>query len=510
MAFAGAPSLHLAAHEAAHVIQQRQGVQRSAIDGGPGDFYEQHAEQVAERVVAGQSAEALLDGVSGSAGAGPAVQRYAIEHGHRVSNARQIATPDVAEQQRKHFLAVPAVIARSNLVLEGMRSKVMLVEGADAGGQLAGLKQVTPARRDEEPTELFDVNECVDVSDRVTGSGQSHAIYQPPGGDKTVQKQSPYDLGRLNKVIELLTQRQDVAPGHVTEAQDEQARREEPIEPDEVYQFNFRDIQISTSSGKEASDELADAIQDKNLRAALLLDLLKDDAYSSVALQQRVVDHLDGYLETIELQATEPKAPIDQQKREAWRVLLEELIQTAEQLLLDNQQQQARLHQNQQSGLYAQLPDEAKSERAQQLGVNEHAQPEVGEAYAVASTRERTQEDGEKWSFHFAAVVARDGGDAVTLENYNRNKGGDGNPEWYFDMQGPREQSFHDKHKDTVADGLTLRMGEAATEDLKDDFRRRIAEKLGAEVPEGPLLRIASAVTRAELAAIYADACEGR
>jgi hypothetical protein len=73
--FAGAPDLHTAAHEAAHVVQQRAGVQlRGGIDGGPNDPYEQHADQVADKVVRGESAEALLDAHAG-AGGPPAVQR---------------------------------------------------------------------------------------------------------------------------------------------------------------------------------------------------------------------------------------------------------------------------------------------------------------------------------------------------------------------------------------------------------------------------------------------------
>ncbi len=60
IAFAGAPDLHTAAHEAAHVVQQRAGVQLQGGVGRVGDSYEQNADAVAELVVAGKSAEALL------------------------------------------------------------------------------------------------------------------------------------------------------------------------------------------------------------------------------------------------------------------------------------------------------------------------------------------------------------------------------------------------------------------------------------------------------------------
>jgi len=64
VAFSGAPSLHTAAHEAAHVVQQQAGVQLKRDDGAEGGAYEQHADAVADRVVRGESAEALLDQVA--------------------------------------------------------------------------------------------------------------------------------------------------------------------------------------------------------------------------------------------------------------------------------------------------------------------------------------------------------------------------------------------------------------------------------------------------------------
>jgi hypothetical protein len=81
VAFAGAPDLHTAAHEAAHVVQQRAGVSLPGGVGQAGDAYEQHADAVAVRVVRGESAAGLLDqaGSSSSAApAAPAVQRRSV------------------------------------------------------------------------------------------------------------------------------------------------------------------------------------------------------------------------------------------------------------------------------------------------------------------------------------------------------------------------------------------------------------------------------------------------
>jgi outer membrane protein OmpA-like peptidoglycan-associated protein len=74
VAFAGAPDLHTAAHEAAHVVQQRAGVHLKGGMGQPGDAHERHADAVADMVVQGKSAEGLLDQYGGSGGGGQAVQ----------------------------------------------------------------------------------------------------------------------------------------------------------------------------------------------------------------------------------------------------------------------------------------------------------------------------------------------------------------------------------------------------------------------------------------------------
>ena len=69
VAFRESPDLHTAAHEAAHVVQQRGGVQLKGGVGEAGDRYERQADAVADAVVAGRSAEGLLDGYGSGRGA---------------------------------------------------------------------------------------------------------------------------------------------------------------------------------------------------------------------------------------------------------------------------------------------------------------------------------------------------------------------------------------------------------------------------------------------------------
>jgi len=75
VAFRSSPDLFTAAHEAAHVVQQRAGVHLKSGVGETGDRYEQHADAVAHAVVSGQSAEGLLDQMAPAGGASGGVQR---------------------------------------------------------------------------------------------------------------------------------------------------------------------------------------------------------------------------------------------------------------------------------------------------------------------------------------------------------------------------------------------------------------------------------------------------
>jgi hypothetical protein len=91
--FRAAPDLRLAAHEAAHVVQQRGGVQLKDGIGRPGDPYEQQADVVADAVEHGRSAEPLLDRPLVSSAATPNL-------------AHESAEPDEATLQ--HRLAINA------------------------------------------------------------------------------------------------------------------------------------------------------------------------------------------------------------------------------------------------------------------------------------------------------------------------------------------------------------------------------------------------------------------
>ena len=94
--------LHTSAHEAAHVVQQRGGVQLKDGVGQAGDVYEQHADAVASAVVAGRSAAELLE----------QTPRAGYQHG---VIQRSPLDPE-AQTQRSQLPAQPSVMLYSDML----------------------------------------------------------------------------------------------------------------------------------------------------------------------------------------------------------------------------------------------------------------------------------------------------------------------------------------------------------------------------------------------------------
>jgi len=118
VAFGGTPDLHTAAHEAAHVVQQRAGVQLKGGVGEEGDFHERHADAVADRVVRGESAASLLDQVAAaepSSSPSPVggVQRRAVQF----QETAGATSPRLEAFSRIHYYAMPGLLR----ALEGLR-----------------------------------------------------------------------------------------------------------------------------------------------------------------------------------------------------------------------------------------------------------------------------------------------------------------------------------------------------------------------------------------------------
>ena len=136
VAFASSPDLHTAAHEAAHVVQQRAGVSLYGGVGQAGDRYERHADRVADLVVRGEAAESTLDELARGA-AGPAApvgapiqRKISFKQGNTFTDLDHLREALHAKWDPAHHAAV------DQLVLDAARA------GGRAMGALHVYKQV--------------------------------------------------------------------------------------------------------------------------------------------------------------------------------------------------------------------------------------------------------------------------------------------------------------------------------------------------------------------------------
>ena len=94
VAFASQPDLHTAAHEAAHTVQQGAGaVSFKGVD-SPGDQHEVEADRVADAVVAGESAEPMLDAMVGDRSPGSSASSGAVQRKKTDEPKEQLTAAD--------------------------------------------------------------------------------------------------------------------------------------------------------------------------------------------------------------------------------------------------------------------------------------------------------------------------------------------------------------------------------------------------------------------------------
>lgn len=83
--------------------------------------------------------------------------------------------------------------------------------------------------------------------------------------------------------------------------------------------------------------------------------------------------------------------------------------------------------------------------------LNERANPEIGESYAIVRSRELSP-DVEEVPYHIAFVLAKDGDTNITIE---ADAGNDELEKPVFDMYSPRD-TFHDRYKDMYSPASTI------------------------------------------------------
>lgn len=151
-----------------------------------------------------------------------------------------------------------------------------------------------------------------------------------------------------------------------------------------------------------------------------------------------------------------------------------------------------------------------------QLGINESAAPDAGDAMAIFSIGKTIGDVDGDFSvkdyrtgnlinkpapYHFATVIARSGADYITMENYvRRNEEADTHspatldPRYFFRMYGPEAQSFHSENVDRFPNAMTLALSKPVQQvaQLQSDApiqfndEEDAVENVREKMPEGP------------------------
>ncbi len=200
VAFKTAPSLHTAAHEAAHVVQQRAGVQLEGGIGKSGDQYERQADAIADRVVQGRSAADLIQGASSHGVAQSAVQKE--ETAPSPAQAERIRK--MAKMRDSYETEVKALKAVASS-MKGKKSEEQIARHVSAERRKLGVKykDLTPADKREQ---IYKRNlkkygdKLGPTPDYLKGKGRSWSdIIEGacnPGGEDIIPKLLAAGLGR--------------------------------------------------------------------------------------------------------------------------------------------------------------------------------------------------------------------------------------------------------------------------------------------------------------------------
>lgn len=227
VAFKAAPDLHTAAHEAAHVVQQRSGVSLAGGVGQVGDKYEKHADSVADKVVQGASAAPLLGSVPGaSSKSDESVQmEKATRPPGAVGAVQQLIQPELdAYKTKAEELANVAVLPAPDFVaaVEACQEKKRAVEAAfeNAGQDVPVQVKIALGKDGESATTALDK---VKVRDFASASAEDFAALVAVGANFTGSKgrifvgraerlAAGFDAYQILAEIKTITAVDDLAP----------------------------------------------------------------------------------------------------------------------------------------------------------------------------------------------------------------------------------------------------------------------------------------------------------
>ncbi len=262
------PDLHTAAHEAAHVVQQSKGVSLYGGVGKAGDTHEQNADAVADRVVAGESAEDLLGSPSSAGASNGAVQKK--------------AAPSQAYADQSVIHAIQAHVKLTAARMHAGAAKIMEALGTDYGLAGDGPKrnivdeQIAMVNGDLENL-YYEIMRVPDVL-RGTLDPELGAIYGAFHESWARALNSAYSsLGMTGLVTTSRTKMQQVF-GLV-------GRAEGDLKP--VFAPRIASENVAEQRDEELKAAEMEALQTGMYSVEVALDLINADLHSSVADQSK-------------------------------------------------------------------------------------------------------------------------------------------------------------------------------------------------------------------------------
>lgn len=386
------PSPFLAAHEAAHVVQQANGVRMSRGMGAPGDSYERQADTAAELAVLGQSAQSVLPAAGPiSAMTGP-VQAYYKDNGVRIADDGKMAVPEESMIGSKTAYATPSLITSASAALKAATSVIELQPG--------GLSWKANDKDGNNEQDLVDIVP-VNTTD----------------GSKDTSMNMWADCGRSAKTVSGM----DGGSG----------------------QGNASPVARYNKNGKERKGKQGDWMDIQKVRMMMDLFSTKSSWWKIFSPKYKSKLDLSGlnaklvvYNDTKAKWAAEPD-------KESGKALA---LQRKMAILAKELDDMSRAE-------YEKLDADAKDQFDKEAGINMYADPEIGEAFHVSTggnDHPDKDPDAGTWNFHWAGVVMKTGGDTMTLENYSVSDYAVQNEDWVMQIYGvgKKGQSAHEEHRD--------------------------------------------------------------
>lgn len=443
IAFRSAPGLWLAAHEAAHVVQQRHGLRPGAALAAPDEGLERQADAVANRVAAGGSAHDLLPRGDPQTTAS-AVQRYTVE-------ALPAGNAQVGEGRQTALLGAQSLYAASGLI-GGANAKLQkagkqgsyieLTAGGGSvsvdgnaltkveprfltkpGGAHGGTEKANaPGGTDTEgtangPMALW--TDCGRSSAAVTGSsgGDDRSVVYRDNGvvklgkgidDSTV---SDWIKGGPNAMANQVYM--DLLPGFIARADNAAF----------VVEGVHYDMKTNTAAGA-----LGGAAAGAGL-GALAGSFIGGVGAGPGAVVGGIIGAIAGGIAGSQTKTKVFRKPATIAEAKT---------------------------------MYLALGNAGMDKFDKEAGINFYANPEIGESYSMATEGDmpgfKSYPGESTWNYHWAGVIMKDGSDNITLENfavtaaYAASKGVSSwnfiDRAWNFSMYGTTDssQTFHAEH----------------------------------------------------------------